>query len=456
MVAFALVWLHVGIVAGSEVSGLHLDGANAVVHFGPNGECKLSLENGALSSNCPIVAPEMAPLPPGPPPVPPSIPPQPPLAPPGPPNLPPIPFSDHPVEFLDLGGSDRYSSGFSAGTYVYYAPGHNTGKVVRIAKSDFTASGVTYLDLTQATGGTGFTGNAEGFSDGSYGYFPGRANGKLARVLLSSFTLADVSFLDLASVNAAYTGFVSGAIAGGFAYLTSSSTSSHIVRVDLNTFDAAGVDSIDLQPIDADAKGFNAIRIHDGYGYCVGGHNGAASHGKQVRFSLPDFPSSTVDIVDVDGVDGNTNLDGFGSGFIAGGFLWLVPYYGGGRHSGDAARIALDNFAAAGVQTHDFAASDGNLKKFIGGFSDDTFAYFSPRGYKRVLRLPLSGQPADFTNEASWQLNLETKSPPNTNSIRELSGAFTDGEFAYLIGGDYSYTLRFPVERHTPTFANHG
>ncbi len=102
--------------------------------------------------------------------------------------------------------------------YAYFVPNYNNagyfGKVARVNLGNFTAGGVTVLDLTTVDAALkGFYG---GFTDGTYAYFVPNYNnagyfGKVARVSLSDFTGSGVTVLDLTTVDAGLKGF-----AGGF------------------------------------------------------------------------------------------------------------------------------------------------------------------------------------------------------------------------------------------------
>jgi hypothetical protein len=108
-------------------------------------------------------------------------------------------FTPSGVSVLNLAAVDGdlagFSSGFTDGRYGYFVPYMNnsgySGKVARVDLSNFTASGVTVLDLgAMSSNLTGFTG---GFTDGHYGYFVPYHGSALARVDLANFTPSGVT-----------------------------------------------------------------------------------------------------------------------------------------------------------------------------------------------------------------------------------------------------------------------
>jgi len=86
-----------------------------------------------------------------------------------------------------------FNGGFVGGTYAYFVPSSNGayhGNVARVDLTDFSASGVSYLDLT--TVDANLKGFAGGFSDGTHGYLVpshnGAYHGNAVRLAVSSHT----------------------------------------------------------------------------------------------------------------------------------------------------------------------------------------------------------------------------------------------------------------------------
>jgi len=137
------------------------------------------------------------------PPSPPSPPSSPPLAPPPlapplvapPPTFPPAcVWSDCSVEYLNLAETNSNLKGFRGGfvtdTHAYYVPFNNgalSGYAARVSLSDFTSSGVEYLNLADTNSNLkGFYG---GFATDTHAYYVpyynGAFHGYAARVSLS-------------------------------------------------------------------------------------------------------------------------------------------------------------------------------------------------------------------------------------------------------------------------------
>lgn len=156
---------------GGQQKGFHIADDEAGLHFGPNVDCSLKYVAGPppyLMSTCPIDAPPPMPsAPPSPPSAPPPfLPPSDPPPPETPPPPSPPPFSVTALESLDFSSTSRPSCdmtnqpdcnnnvgqqihGCFDGEYAYFAPMY-CSHAMRLNVSDFTASGVSWLDLASA------------------------------------------------------------------------------------------------------------------------------------------------------------------------------------------------------------------------------------------------------------------------------------------------------------------
>jgi hypothetical protein len=154
-------------------------------------------------------------------------------------------FTTGGVTALDLAAVDAsligFTGGFTDGRYGFFVPhgnGGESGKVARVDLHNFTTSGVTVLDLT--TVDAGLKGFAGGFTDGRYGYFVPDYyccvfHGKVARVDLRDFTASGVTALDLAAVDPALVGFYGGFTDGRYGYFVpwNNYTSGKVARIQL-------------------------------------------------------------------------------------------------------------------------------------------------------------------------------------------------------------------------------
>ncbi|MBI4319149.1 MAG: hypothetical protein HY675_11720 [Chloroflexi bacterium] len=145
------------------------------------------------------------------------------------------------------GSLKGFQGGFTDGRYGYFVPFSSSataisGKVARVDLQNFGAVGVTALDLAAVDGYlVGFRG---GFTDGRYGYFVPNftgsvLSGKVARVDLQNFTASGVTALDLAAVDSSLNGF-SGAFSDGrYGYLApyanTSGLSGKVARIQLTS-----------------------------------------------------------------------------------------------------------------------------------------------------------------------------------------------------------------------------
>ncbi len=258
-------------------------------------------------------------------------------------------FTSGGVTILDLTTIDPnlkgFVGGFTDGHYGYFVPldnGAPFGKVARVDLQNFTSSGVTVLDLTTVDANLkGFRG---GFTDGHYSYFVPNDNGvpfgKVARVDLQNFTAGGVTVLDLTTIDANLKGFRGGFTDGRFGYLVPYNNGApfgKVARVDLQNFTSGGVTILDLTTIDPNLKGFVGGFTDGYYGYFVPYNNGA-HFGKVARVDLQNFTSGGVTVLDLTIID--PNLKGFRGGFTDGRYGYLVPS-NNGMPFGTVARIQL-------------------------------------------------------------------------------------------------------------------
>jgi hypothetical protein len=183
------------------------------------------------------------------------------------------------------------SSGFTDGRYGYVlASGYPTSraKVARVDLASFAAGGVTILDL--ATVDPALKGFAGGFQDGRYGYLipyndGAVPHGKLVRIDLANFSAAGVTVVDVATVDPALVGFGGGFSDGRYAWLTPYN-GSKAARIDLANFTTSGVRVVDFATIDASLTGFLGGISTGRYGIAVPSYKSGAWYQKVVRIQL--------------------------------------------------------------------------------------------------------------------------------------------------------------------------
>jgi len=174
-------------------------------------------------------------------------------------------------------------------------------KVVRFSLFDFSATGVSVLNLVDVN--TGLLGFWGGFTDGERGYLMPTENGKLVSFGLSNFTASEAKVLDLTKVDPDLTGFRGGFANAeyGFAIPYGSAQSPHgkLVRRRLEVRlrgpdaestcgdcssegDGKQVDVLDLGKNSTDLRTFDGGFAVGDYGYLIPG----SLSGKLVRFTL--------------------------------------------------------------------------------------------------------------------------------------------------------------------------
>ena len=194
--------------------------------------------------------------------------------------------------------------------------------------SDFSSSGVSYLNLADTN--TNLKGFFDDFSDGTFAYFVPYHNGDahsgyVACVSLSDFSSSGVTYLNLADTNTNLKlGFYGGFTDGTFAYFVPSGMNAYgyVARVSLSDFSSSGVSFLNLADTNTNLKGFYGGFTDGTFAYFVPRYNGAAHSGYVARVSLSDFSSSGVSFLNL--ADTNTNLINFAGGFTNGTFGYFV------------------------------------------------------------------------------------------------------------------------------------
>ena len=221
---------------------------------------------------------------------------------------------------------------------------------------------------------------------------------------------------------------------------------SKLVRIDLEDFITTTVTSLDLSVVDADLSSFRGGFTDGHYGYLVPGDNGAApgtSGRKIVRVDLQDFSPAGITVLNLSAVD--PSLYGYTGGFTDGRYGYFVPN-GGGTVHGKAVRVDLLNFTTDGVTTLDLAAVDLDLKGFYGGFTDGTYAYFSPHenngsnGWNgKIARVDLR----NFAPSGVTVLNLASVD----SELVATDAHFVAGKYAYFATGFYPGVIHGKIAR---------
>jgi hypothetical protein len=154
-------------------------------------------------------------------------------------------FTPNGVTQINLSGgghSAALNGQFCNQGYLYVAPDAN-GKIIRLDTSNFTTSGITTLDLS--TLDQSLHGYVSAFTDGHYGYFlPNYASpdgdyiqgsGTVARVDLSNFTAGGVTWLDLTRLDKGWNNFMDGMADSHYIYLEPGDYSPSVTSLNMNT-----------------------------------------------------------------------------------------------------------------------------------------------------------------------------------------------------------------------------
>ncbi|MDD1713437.1 MAG: hypothetical protein LUQ69_09765 [Methanoregulaceae archaeon] len=252
-------------------------------------------------------------------------------------------FSTGGVTVLDLAAIDSglkgFRGGFTDGIFYYFVPSVNdsgaSGKVARVSYLVFSAEGTTILDL--ATVNSYLTGFNGGFTDGRYAYFVpyyrGYYHGVVARVDLANFSASGVTWLNLGDVDSDLAGFSGGFTDGRYGYFipyrNNSDYSGKLARVDLANFTTSGVTVLNLAAVSSSLKGFGGGFTDGHYGYFVPFYGGAMA-----RVDLANFTTSGV-------TTQSTWFSSWGGAFTDGRYGYLEPFTVIGSPDGSVARIQL-------------------------------------------------------------------------------------------------------------------
>ena len=138
-------------------------------------------------------------------------------------------FTDAGVTIIhaDVNQSTKVLYGYFCNAGYFYIAPNTDGKILRVDAENFTTSGITALDLSKLD--PGLNGYVAAFTDGHYGYFlPNYTDtvgdllsgtGKVARVDLANFTASGVTWLDLTHLNSNWNNFMDGLADSHYIYL---------------------------------------------------------------------------------------------------------------------------------------------------------------------------------------------------------------------------------------------
>lgn len=199
------------------------------------------------------------------------------------------------VKFVDLAATDGtlkgFYGGFTDGRYGYVTA--SAGKLARFELANFPNGAVSVVDLTAIDPTVrSFTG---GFTDGHYGYLVpyadaggGFNNSKFVRVNLANFSASGVSILDLANVDPALKGFNGGFTDGRYAWLAPGLGGTKAARIDLADFSPSGVTAVDFATLDPLLNGFFGGISNGRFGVFVPYYHGPSATGRSqaVRLQL--------------------------------------------------------------------------------------------------------------------------------------------------------------------------
>jgi len=351
-------------------------------------------------------------------------------------------------------GAKGFTGGFTDGRYAYFVPIYNGagyhGIFTRVDLMNYTTSGVTYLDVSTA-GNTNAKGFSGGFIDGRYAYLVPTYNGLaysglFTRIDLSNYTTTGVTYLDVSTAgNTGAKGFFGGFTDGRYAYLVPNyndevGRNGILTRIDLNNYTTSGVTYLDVSTAgNTGAKGFIGGFTDGRYAYYVPYNNGSV-HGIFTRVDLNNYTSLGVTYLDVS-TAGNTGAKGFHGGFTDGRYAYLVPHSNGAYH-GTFTRVDLSNYTASGVTNLDVStAGNTGAKGFIGGFTDGRYAYLVPH-FNGVHNGILTR--VDLINYTTSGVSYLDVSTAGNTGAKGFQGGFTDGRYAYLVphyNGSYSGIL---------------
>jgi len=320
-----------------------------------------------------------------------------------------------------------YIGGFIYGNYAYLVPYNNGsfhGLAIRIPLNNLIPSAIEVCDFTQKnTNAKGYIG---AFTDGTYAYYApnnnGSAHGLAVRVPLNNFVPSAIEICDLTQKNSGLKGFNGCFSDGTYAYYVPFNNGSYhglAVRVPLNNFVPSAATICDFTQNNANAKGYHGGFSDGTYAYFVPRYNGSY-HGLAVRVPLNNFIPSAATICDF--TQNNANAKGYIDGFTDGTYAYYSPFNNGSAH-GLAVRVPLNNFVPSAIEICDFTQNNANAKGYHGTFKDNTYAYYVSNSNGLMVRVPLN-------NFVSSAIQINDFAQKNTNCA-QYHGGFSDGDYAY-------------------------
>lgn len=192
-----------------------------------------------------------------------------------------------------------FRTGATDGKFAYFFPNFDDSPrwgsiIVRVDVNDFSASGVSFIDLTQID--SRIKGYSGGYFQGRHVYLPPYVNDDTTynpylKVALDNFTKEGVKVLNTNTPEVVnqLTGvsgdnlrrYRGGFFHGNFGYSLPRSNETFL-RINLKDFKT--VEALKLTDIDADLEGFGAGFVDSFFAYLIPGDDG--NHGKVVRFNL--------------------------------------------------------------------------------------------------------------------------------------------------------------------------
>lgn len=226
-------------------------------------------------------------------------------------------------------------------------------------------------------------------------------------------------------------------------------TANKIWRVRSSTWPSTANSDFEVIELDNDLVSFWGCFTDGAYGYAAssaGGQPDAYEHpygsgraGALVRFSLADFSTSGVTVLQMNTED--ANLAYFAGGAIQDAYGYLIPQ---GKYASNGvsdympklARFSLSDFTATGISAVALSShpSITTNDRFYGCAVHGNYIYMAPTNHQNFVRVKISGSGNIFNTAAIEVLDL-TSAGGSLESQDGFLGVFGAGGHVYVLPG---------------------
>lgn len=178
---------------------------------------------------------------------------------------------------------------------------------------------------------------------------------------------------------------------------------------------------------DSTLKGFNGCFCVGNYAYFIPSAISNVGHGKIARLDLNDF--STVSSIDLASI--NSSYKWYLDGVTDGQYGYACPYGASPTH-GYVARFSLSDFTTNGVTILNLASINASYVSFNGCSIDSNYLYLSPFSSAYIVRIALN----NFTTSGVTVIPVTNVPLPPPNQYVLFKGMCLDSRYGYIVSSN--------------------